>query len=524
VAFWNFRARLIADAAGAPVLGLPSQTLTSPGALGSLGEWLQRPPGHRSVPDCFVSCTEKQAARVERALATISIIPETATEYKNEFGNDVVANSPPTFAPRPPEIWGPFQRGLVTTQLATIVDGQTALVLPAPDGFGVRDLSHVRLTMHDLPLSMPVTQRVAESVYPNAVPGDGGVRITTSAMAEWNLDIRLPTAARALSDWASDRGFDVTPTREAMDAEAILRRLGSLAGLDVLASEQRIELLQRLAPLASGKLAQRLVAELKTVGETVDEAAIREQLASMSLFLELRGRTAAELAGLMGDGVEKTNVLGLLPDLVAGGFVRRARDVVCPECRYRTLLALSEQAEMIRCRACQAEYALPVVDGNGTKEPDMVYRLDGLMARAMSQDILPVLLALRAFAKSGPATGSFAVWPGLQFKPQDGSDEAEVDLLVSFGTVVFCCEVKKTAHALKEKQLGELLKLCERLQTRPAIAALDGQFAPGLRDCVANLGGRILDGGALLAETPEVQPPRQYGKFAGLVTQSGVWG
>jgi hypothetical protein len=524
VEFWNFRARLIARAAGAPVLGLPYQTLGSEGALASLGEWLHRRPGYRSTPDCFVSCTDSQAQLVEQALATAHIVPETSSEYKFQFGNDVVANSPPTFARFPLHLWGPFQRGLVSTQLVTIVDGRTALVLPAPAGFHVRDLSHVRLTMHDLPLVMPATPTVADSVIANAVPGDGGIRITTSAMGEWNLDVSLPPAARALTDWATDRGFEIEPTREAMDAEAILKRVGSLDGLDVLANAQRIELLERLAPLASGKLAQRLVAELKKLGEIVNEDAINEQLASMSLFLELRGRTAAELAALMGVEIDKKTVLRLLPELVSGGFVRRAREVTCPECRYRTLLGLDEQGEVVRCRACEAEYPLPVVDVTGTKEPDVVYRLDGLMARGMSQDIVPVLLALRAFAKSRPLGGSFAAWPGLLFKERDGSRRVEVDLVVSFGGTVFCCEVKKTAHTLKDAQLRDLLELCARLQARPAIAALNGDFPVQHGTRITDLGGRVLDGRTLLAAIPEVRPPvAQQGTFAGLVTQSGVW-
>jgi hypothetical protein len=523
VEFWNFRGRLLSDAAGAPVLGVPHQALRSPGALSSLGEWLHRPPGHRSTPDCFVACTAKQERLVERALATVPLVPEMSKKYSNQFGNGVVPNEPPTFAFRGAQLWARFQRGLVNTQLITIVNGRTSLVLPAPEAFSVRDFSHVRLTMHDLPLAMPVTRSIAEFLYTNAVPGDGGVRITTSAAAEWNLDVTLPNAVQALNDWAGDLGFDVAPTREAMDAEAILKRLGSLERLDVLASERRLALLERLAPLSTRKLAQRLVAELRSAGETVQEDTIAEQLGSMSLFLELRGRTAADLASGMGGGTRKTDVLALLPDLVAAGFVRRARDVVCPECRYRTLLSLSEQAETVHCRACQAEFALPVVDSGTAKEPDMIYRLDGLMARALSQDIIPVLLALRAFGTSRPAVGSFAAWPGLVFTPRDGSREVEVDLVVSFGSSVFCCEVKKTARTLKEPQVRDFLGICERLHARPAIAALDGAFSHKLATAINGRGGRVLHDGALLADGPDVaSPAAQFGRFAGLVGQSSA--
>jgi hypothetical protein len=41
---------------------------------------------------------------------------------------------------------------------------------------------------------------------------------------------------------------------------------------------------------------------------------------------------------------------------------------------------------------------------------------------------------------------------------------------------------------------------------------------------VASLGGRVLGEDVLLSEAPAVEPPHaQFGKFAGLVTQSGAW-
>jgi hypothetical protein len=112
----------------------------------------------------------------------------------------------------------------------------------------------------------------------------------------------------------------------------------------------------------------------------------------------------------------------------------------------------------------------------------------------------------------------------LLFEPYDRSDDVEVDLVVSFGRTVFCCEVKKSAHTLKAEQLAGLVGLCERLQARPAIAALNGVFSAAVKERVTSLGGRVLDEDTLLTESPGVQPPfPQFGRFAGLVTQSGVW-
>lgn len=82
-------------------------------------------------------------------------------------------------------------------------------------------------------------------------------------------------------------------------------------------------------------------------------------------------------------------------------------------------LELSELDERVRCRACGENVMLPVVDQSGAKEPDSFYRLDGLMARIMDQDILPVLLTLRATRPPAGSTELFFAWPGVEVSKGD---------------------------------------------------------------------------------------------------------
>jgi ribosomal protein S27E len=159
-------------------------------------------------------------------------------------------------------------------------------------------------------------------------------------------------------------------------------------------------------------------------------------------------------------------ILTALEPLVDLGLIRRGLDLRCPECNYRMVFTLAELDERLDCHACGRDFALPTRGPGGREEHHLVYRLDGLMARAMDQDLLPVLLALRTAAQRLSAPHFYA-WPGVEFK---GSGRAiDIDLLCSDGENVYCFEVKDNAASLKDSQLQRLLDLSAKLGARPAL-------------------------------------------------------
>jgi hypothetical protein len=186
--------------------------------------------------------------------------------------------------------------------------------------------------------------------------------------------------------------------------------------------------------------------------------------------------------------------LQLLPPLVEAGFVVRGRDVRCPRCRFRTELDLSEQQERVRCRACGQTFVFPVVDASGHNEPELTYRLDGLIARVMDQDILPVLLTVRALRPAPDQSELYFAWPGVEVKKPDDT-KFDIDVLVSHGTTrVWCVETKKSASSLKTRQLSRLLRVAEELEALPGIAALEGDFPAEPAQRVREAGGVVLTG------------------------------
>lgn len=149
------------------------------------------------------------------------------------------------------------------------------------------------------------------------------------------------------------------------------------------------------------------------------------------------------------------------------------------------------------CRACRERFVLPAAEASGRKEPPVTYRLDGQMARVMDQDLLPVLLTLRALMPPDEVRDLYFAWPGLEF--ENGNDRMDVDLLTSDGENVVATEVKSNAAGLGREQLDDLLTFCEAVGAKPCIAALEGTFDAELADLVQQAGGRTLHRTELLA-------------------------
>jgi hypothetical protein len=495
VVFWNFRARLLRTRRHASVVGIPRESLRFPERLRALLDWTPRVPGTRLTPDVFVWCGEKLQEHTRAALAELPFVEETATEFNDTTGPDVMPSDPRTFAFTRLMLGGRFVRGASESVLVSVNGGHSSLMLPAPHDFEARGLRRARLVLRNLPLPLPATNSAAESINVNAVAADG-VMLSVYGGSDWNFDVVLPTSTEALGYWATDHGFSIEYTQDARDAEAILRRLGALNALDVLADRKRLRLLQVLAPKSRPKLVRRLIAEAADAGMHLDEEKMAERLADLGLFLEAEARTASDIASAMGAGTRKPDVFEQLSPLVEAGFVRRAQSVRCPQCRFHMLLDLGDQDEQVECRACRQAFVLPVVDESGRREPELMYRLDGLMARAMDQDVLPVLLALRALRPERGLTELFFAWPGVKFT-REGTT-VDIDLLVSNGETAWCVEAKNNATGLGEAQLHKVMDVAKRLGALPGIAAVEGSFDPALAEKVESAGGRVLTGENLL--------------------------
>ena len=496
VAFWNLRSRA-RDVGDRPLLvGVAREALDHPETLSALTRWIETDSLLDQTPDLGITADRGDREAAAAALGSLGFHQHEGTTVSRSLGRRPVdrALSFGFFGPRPS---GPIKRGAIAREQVTISAGQASFRLSRPEGFDVRTGHSIRVGIEGLPLAMPLTDGGANAVVPNGYRSSEGVTIITDAsVGDGYLELRIPDAWESLKDWAAAEDASVQLSPAGRYGQALLDRLSDLDGLGALADQDALGVLEALAPTSRKKLAQRVVTEARQQVKTqLDEQLLGTLLRDQALFLELRARTAVEIAGEM--KVARRRILPALAALIRAGFLVRGAAVSCPRCDFGDVLALAEQDERVRCRACHNDFLLPVLDRNGDLERPYVYRLDGLMARAMDQDLLPVLLALRALLPPAGAPPLLAVWLGLEFDAPYG--KSEQDFVFSDGATVWVGECKAHAAGLPDAQLRKLLDLARARGARPVLAAPKGSFPEHQRTSVEGLGGIVLERAQLLA-------------------------
>jgi DNA-binding MarR family transcriptional regulator len=491
VEFWNLRSRTRDSGHRQLLIGVTKEAFEQPAALAALPDYILSDEFFSQEPD-IGAMAYKDAGLVRAALTELGFEERLGNQVSRSIGRGRGGRGL-SFGFFGPHLPGPIKRGAVVSDQITVTSRRASFRPQRPPDLPQTG-HHIRVALEGLSLPMPLTGPGAGALIQNAYPSREGVTIETNAwIGNGYLNLEIPNAQTALAHWASTNGESAQLSAAGRYGQALLDRLGALDGLDALADEKAVAILTALAPTSRKKLAQRVVAEAKQqTGQDFDEKLLADLLGERAEYLELQARLASEIAGEA--GTSKKAMLPTLAALVGAGFVVRGAGVRCPTCGYRQVVLLEEQKERLRCQACHAEFLLPVLDEGQQHERPSVYRLDGLMGRAMDQDLLPVLLALRALLKnSGPPR---AVWPGLEFT--GGENPSEQDLLISNGQEVWVAECKLSAEGLPDGQLHGLLQFAELHEATPVVAALTGSFSETQRTKVLGREGLVLERGDLL--------------------------
>jgi hypothetical protein len=358
VTFWNWRSRARADVRrGASVIGVDRGLLGARDLLVSFPSWLRMPSDLQRTPELLVAARESDADRVDRALTAPGLVRDRGSELQTSWGDAIVARPAPTYRYMRAQLGGKLVRGTSDRTLVVFNDGFVALDLEQPQGFAIHTGHRLRLTLHNLPIALPLTDQLARAIHPSASAFDGLV-IPFFGQRRISVDLRLPTRAQALRAWAADHDTTVKTTQPFRYAEALLGRLADPSALDAFADATRIAVLNALAPTQREKLAQRIRIEFSKTGESVDETAIAEHIKQTALFLELQSRSATDIGGLISSN--RAGAIDALRPLVNNGLVVRGQVVRCPTCNFAEFRRLEELDEHIRCRSCRETFLLPL--------------------------------------------------------------------------------------------------------------------------------------------------------------------
>jgi hypothetical protein len=476
VQFWNFRARYGRRRDACTVVGLQAD-LVGDSAAGELVKRWAVDSSWATKPDVRVSTVAGRVSSVEAWLVGSGMTKVEGSRWTS-FASVPESRARPEFAIVLSSIPHRLRRGRGADTVVTLAEGVTPVHLPIPEGLpgslGWQGLARVELS--GLPLAFPMSDALAATCIVGS--SARGARSLTSVVSPpvgpLRMNIRLPDASVQLDRHMASVDLRAAVSSAGKIALPLIGRVSQTDGLDALATPFAVAVLSALTSPSRIKLARRVRDELKTAElADIDEVALVDMLREEGLFSQHQSLTVHNLASAL--SVKQRQLLPAVSALSAAGFLQRGLSVACPQCDSTEFWTLRELDEEMRCRACRIAFPLPATQ-NGTETP-ISYRLDGLVARAMDQDLVPVLLTLRYLLRSPEVGMTPQWWPGLDLYERDASTNSfEIDLLVADSGSLWVCEVKASASALSRPEAVDHIGWAGRIGGRPVFTALEGEW------------------------------------------------
>lgn len=277
--------------------------------------------------------------------------------------------------------------------------------------------------------------------------------------------VRWPAGWTVVDALARDRGLHAQPSAAGLAAAALLRRIGSMAGLGALLTPALVELLYRLGERAGMTWFR---ARLREIGAALHEAdqerleAVINSLHFSASAEEQHETTFSQLVSLLGRDAAGA-WLGWAEEQEL--LIRGAR-ITCDRCGARSWRALEELSPHPVCRGCGRLIGSPFPPG----QLPFAFRAGEAVLQTMQHDALVQLLAMRWFCdlwrpSHGPAA-LFGAYPGVEFyEPGRANPIGETDLLlVGADGQLAIGECKRRGAGLAQDDIEKLERLAERLK------------------------------------------------------------
>lgn len=315
----------------------------------------------------------------------------------------------------------------------------------------------------------------------------GGLRSARTVQVEW------PTPWLRLQCVARDLQLEVEVSGPGHAALALLDALGGISQVHWLAHPGLIRLLYKLAERSGmtwwKKRWTDARKEIDSLG--IDESAFEELAQSMGrddavIAPSGEGRELEFQEFIKAFGNREKAATSWLRWAEQRHLVVRGFEVRCDKCKARSWIPIASVPPMsVTCPGC----GRPVKHPFPPRHLQFTYRLGEVLRRAMENDCLDHLFALRHMYELFRDKGLVGIHPGANFRNLGDSDvvaEADVLMLFADGSLV-PGEVKRTGAGVTPTSLAKLDATVARLEAPWSFLAV-GQAA---RECGSNVPSAI---------------------------------
>lgn len=215
--------------------------------------------------------------------------------------------------------------------------------------------------------------------------------------SDWSIDIALPKAEYIFYEWLRARNWQVEISVPGRFAKQIIKRIGGIFNISLLANDGIIRMLQEMG-----------------VDKVFNENAFRAKIAKI----------ANQLNWKMDSNI-------ILQRLINANMFRLGLKIQCPICKEHSWYSIKDLDYELQCKKCQDQFKVPC---HSTKDLEWAYRTaEPLGLPNQAHGAYSVLLTLRFFSLllRGATT------PILSFEAKRGENKIEADIGLFFKELKF---------------------------------------------------------------------------------------
>jgi hypothetical protein len=210
------------------------------------------------------------------------------------------------------------------------------------------------------------------------------------------LELKIPSTKLIFEKYFDSLGFDLKPTASENTFNRLIELVGGPSEIKSIRSEFTYELLLKMTPLRSKKIAKEIAKELKNERITDQVEEIITKILKSPVISSPIIKTVEQIESSLNlKDHEKEIFPKILESLVHKKFIQRGKYFECPNCQNDLWYQLDQIEKEIKCYSCSTNINLPVfVESRELKDS---YKLNEMVANAVDQGIVPILFFLGYF-------------------------------------------------------------------------------------------------------------------------------
>jgi hypothetical protein len=207
----------------------------------------------------------------------------------------------------------------------------------------IHDYSGLADSASVIPSGVPDLNRTLETFTLGDVWATREGIVLTCKHVNWNHSWRLPTAFHIFHAWMKEKGFELNISSPGKIATQVIRALGGIWGIDLLANEEILNLLNKMA---HGQVEQKVSGEKDREAKSKVRTQTVPRKTWWNLLLKVNRNylQAAERH---------------LNALISCRVLRVGLKLQCPECSQHTWFDLDTLSESVTCERCLQDFNFP---------------------------------------------------------------------------------------------------------------------------------------------------------------------